>query len=91
MKFTLYNHKAPADHKFQNVVLDAQAQPDTFRRMVFKACGDGMNAAFTAKAIASDAALRALEPGQSLRLTTQWLDHALTAREVDVTLTRIEG
>jgi hypothetical protein len=91
MKFTVYNHKAAPTHKFQHSVIDAEKNADAFNRLIFSACGEGLNAAFTAKAIESNAALRALAPGQSLRLTTQWLDLALNRREVDISLTRVEG
>jgi hypothetical protein len=91
MKFTVYNHKAAPDHRFQHSLIDAEKNADAFRRLIFGACGEGLNAAFTAKAMVSDAQLRALLPGQSLRLTTKWLDLALNHRVVDLTLTRVEG
>lgn len=91
MKFTVYNHKAAPDHKFQHSVIDAEKSEDAFTRLIFAACGEGLNATFTAKAIESTAALRAFAPGQSLRLTTKWLDLNLNHRDVDISLTRIEG
>jgi hypothetical protein len=90
MKFRVYNHKAAADHRFQNVVIDAAASPDAFARMVVTACGNGLNAAFTSKAIETSARLLTLLPGQELRVATKWLDLALNHHDVDITLTRIE-
>jgi len=90
MKFRVYNHKAAADHKFQNVVMDSTATPDAFARMVVTACGNGMNAAFTGKAIQTSARLLTLLPGQALRITTDWMDLNLKAHTIDITLTRIE-
>jgi hypothetical protein len=89
MNYTVYNHKAPADHKFQNVVIDATNNPKAFARLVFSACGDGINTRFTTKAIETNARLLALLPGQELRVTTAWLDLELKEREVDITLTRV--
>lgn len=91
MKFTVYNHKAEPSHKFQHSLIDAEKSEDAFRRLIFGACGEGINAASTAKAMVSDSQLRALQPGQSLRLTSKWLDLALNRREVDLTFTRVEG
>jgi hypothetical protein len=91
MKFTVYNHKAAPDHKFQHTLIDTEKSEAAFTRLIFNACGEGLNAAFTAKAIETTAQLRALAPGQSLRLTTKWLDLALNHREVDISLTRVEG
>jgi len=91
MKFRVYNHKAQPDHKFQNVVIDNVSNPEAFARMVFTACGHGMNATFTAKAIETNAALLALSPGQELRVTTQWMGLDLKDHKIDITLTRIDG
>jgi hypothetical protein len=89
MKFSVYNHKATADHKFQNVVIDSTRNPEAFTRMVFTACGEGINTRFTTKAIETNAQLLALLPGQTLRVTTAWLDLHLREREIDITLTRV--
>jgi hypothetical protein len=90
MKFTVYNHKAEPSHKFQHALINAETNADAFNRLIFSACGDGMNAAFTAKAMETNAALRALLPGQSLRISTKWLDLNLNRRDVDITLTRAD-
>jgi hypothetical protein len=90
MKFTVYNHKAKPDHRFQHVLIDSTRNPDAFARMVVTACGNGMNAEFTAKAIETSARLLTLLPGQELRVATKWLDFDLQEHVIDITLTRIE-
>lgn len=90
MKFRVYNHKAPADHKFQNVVLDSTTHPDTFSRMVVTATGGGLSAHATSKAMQTSARLMTLLPGQELRVTSCWLDLELKDHDIDITLTRLD-
>lgn len=91
MKFRVYNHNAPADHKLQNVVIDTESNPQAFARMVLTATGNGMNAEFTAKAMTTDAALRALPLGEHLRIKTNWLDFELHEHRIDITLTHVDA
>lgn len=90
MKFKVFNHKAPADHKFQNSVIDTTKNPDAFARLVMKACGDGMNPGFVAKAMETSTRLMTLMPGQEHRIHTRYVDLRCDTKEVDITLTRIE-